>query len=63
METKETCKLKEMRQCLIEQCKALLEDPTFFNMRRLVALAQCVKDMDHCSAWETTDKQYSADRK
>ena len=48
-----------MRQSLVDQCKAILNEPTRFNVRRLVVFAQCIKDLDQCSFAETEEKRWN----
>ncbi len=50
------------RQLLLEMCSAMLKEPTRFNIRRLVVLAQCIKDLDQCAFVEAEDTRLNEKR-
>ncbi len=53
---------KEYREVMIAECKALLKEPTRFNIRRLIALAQCLEDLEKCSYMEIEESRISEKR-
>lgn len=48
---------KNCRENLLEQCQVLLKEPTRFNIRRLVVLAQCIEGLDKCTFVEEEERR------